>query len=204
MILEQLKIGAMENFTYLIGDEKTGEAAVVDPHGNVPYILEAAESKGLKIKYIVNTHTHWDHVAGNQELKERTGARVLTHSIGKVTRDKGLEDEDNITLGALEVRVLHTPGHTPDSICLLVDGKLVTGDTLFVGNCGRTDLPGGDPGKLYDSLFGTLGKLGDEVEVYPGHDYGPTPSSTLGRERRENHAMAPRSRDEFLAYMGTP
>lgn len=204
MIFEQLQVGPLQNFCYLVGDRASGEAVVVDPHGEIDRLLARADAHGLRIQYILNTHTHWDHVAGNVELKERTGARVVTHPSGRVGRDLEVEDGDTIPVGSLVLRVLHTPGHSPDSVCLLTDNKLLTGDTLFVGECGRADLPGGDAEALYHSLFRVLGRLDDDVEVYPGHDYGPTPSSTLGRERATNYTLQPRTREEFVRFMAEP
>lgn len=204
MIFKQLKVGSMENFCYIIGDEETRNAVVVDPHGEIDRIMDFVESQGLKVKYIINTHTHWDHVAGNEELKKRTGALVVTHPAGRVSRDLEVDDGDTIRLGNLEIRVLHTPGHSPDSICLLVDKKVLTGDTLFVGECGRTDLPGGDARKMYHSLFGVISKLEEDVEVYPGHDYGSRPHSTIGHEKRHNYTLEPRTEEEFVRFMAEP
>jgi glyoxylase-like metal-dependent hydrolase (beta-lactamase superfamily II) len=116
-----------------------------------------------------------------------------------------LNDGDTIQVGAIPVKVIYTPGHTPDSICLLVDEKkLLTGDTLFVGECGRTDMPGGDSRSMYNSLFNKLLKLNDDVEVYPGHDYGPKPHSTISEERRTNYTLQPRSLEEFVEFMSQP
>lgn len=204
MILEQLQIGAMANFTYILGDESSGEAAVVDPHGDADTILEHAERHGLAVKYILNTHTHWDHVAGNEELKERTGAAILTHPLGAVDRDGTLEEESPLRLGATEVQVLYTAGHSPDSVCLRAGDAVLTGDTLFVGECGRTDLRGGDAKAMHHSLFDVLGTLPDETKVYPGHDYGPKPFSTLGEEKRDNYTLQPRTVEEFVRFMAEP
>jgi glyoxylase-like metal-dependent hydrolase (beta-lactamase superfamily II) len=113
-------------------------------------------------------------------------------------------DGDAIKLGKVVIRVIHTPGHTSDSICLLVDNKLLTGDTLFVGECGRTDLPGGDSESMYNSLFQRLMKLGDTVEVYPGHDYGLKDHSTIGAERRTNYTLKTRTLEEFVEFMRQP
>ena len=119
--------------------------------------------------------------------------------------DVKVDEGDVLRVGVVEIKVLYTPGHTIDGICLLVDGsKLLTGDTLFVGECGRTDLPGGSSKSLYDSLFNKLLKLGDDVEVYPGHDYGSKPDSTIGEERRTNYVLRPRSLDEFVEFMKQP
>jgi glyoxylase-like metal-dependent hydrolase (beta-lactamase superfamily II) len=130
---------------------------------------------------------------------------VGAHRLSRVGADVAVDDGGILKVGAVEIRIIYTPGHTPDGICLLVDGKkLLTGDTLFVGECGRTDLPGGNSRQLYESLFGKLLKLGDEVEVYPGHDYGAKPSSTVGEERRTNYILEPRSVDEFVEFMRQP
>ena len=115
-----------------------------------------------------------------------------------------MNDGDRVEVGSLKVGVLHTPGHIPDHICLLVDGKVLTGDTLFIGECGRTDLVGGDPGAMYESLFNKLLKLDDSTEVYPGHDYGRKPSSTIGEERRSNYTLKPRTKEEFIRFMAEP
>ncbi len=194
----------MENFCYIAGDEVTGEGVVVDPHGEIDMVMSVIQAHGLEVKYIVNTHTHWDHVAGNEELKKRTGAFVVTHPMGRVHRDMTVEDGDKLTLGGLVIRVLHTPGHSPDSICLLMDRKLLTGDTLFVGECGRIDLPGGDPGKMYQSLFRVILELDEDTIVYPGHDYGDRPHSTVGHEKRHNYTLEPRTREEFIQFMARP
>lgn len=204
LIFEQLKLGNTGNFCYIVGDELTGEAAVVDPHGDIDRILRQVESHGLSVKYIVNTHTHWDHIAGNVELKERTGASVITHSEGRIARDVAVRHGDTIDIGELKIMVLHTPGHSPESVCLLVDKKVMTGDALFVGECGRTDLPGGDPESMYHSLFRILWELDDEVAVYPGHDYGDRPWSTIGHEKAHNYTLRPRTKEEFIQFMAEP
>ncbi len=204
MILEQLKLGTMANLCYVLGDEPSRKAAVVDPHGEIDRIMSVIQAHGLEVEFIVNTHTHWDHVAGNEELKRRTGAAVLTHPMGRVDRDRTVEDGDRLSLGETTIQVLYTPGHSPDGICLLVDGKLLTGDTLFIGECGRTDLPGGDPGEMYHSLFGVILELDEEIEVFPGHDYGDRPHATLGHEKRHNYTLEPRTKEEFIQFMAEP
>ncbi|MEE9236297.1 MAG: MBL fold metallo-hydrolase [Thermoplasmata archaeon] len=204
MIFEQLKVGSLENFCYIVGDEESGQAAVVDPHGEIDRIMDLVEKRKLTVRYIVNTHTHWDHVAGNEMLKKRTGASILSHPRGGVYRDGEVDHGDTISLGDLKIGVLHTPGHSPDSICLLVEKKLMTGDTLFIGECGRTDLPGGDSEKMFSSLFQVISTLGDDIEVYPGHDYGPRPSSTIGYERKHNYTLEPRTKQEFIRFMAEP
>ena len=201
MIFIQVLVETLRNFAYLIGDEKTRLAAVVDPAGAFHKILRLAEDHGLKIIYIVITHSHSDHTSGSQELASATGAKVVMHKKARATKHLAVEDGDVISIGELKVKVIHTPGHSPDGISLLVEDKLLTGDTLFVGECGRTDLPGGSSEELYESLFGKLVKLDDELEVYPGHDYGDKPHSRLGYEKKYNYTLKPRSKDEFVRFM---
>lgn len=204
MIFRQIKLGTMENFCYVLGDEDSREAAIVDPHGEIDRLEGIIKRDGLTVKYIINTHTHWDHVAGNDELRGRTGAEVVTHRLGRIPRSLSVEHGDVLSVGSLTIEVLHTPGHSPDGICLLVNGKLLTGDTLFVGECGRTDLPGGNAEQLHNSLFEVICRLDDDIEVYPGHDYGTTPFSTLGHEKRHNYTLEPRTREEFVRFMSEP
>lgn len=201
MIFFQVLVEALRNFAYLIGDEKTRLAAVVDPAGAVDRILRLAEDHGLKIIYIINTHSHSDHTAGSQELASAAGAKIIMHKKARATKHLTVEDGEVISVGELRIKVIYTPGHSPDGISLQVEDKLLTGDTLFVGECGRTDLPGGSSEELYDSLFGKLIKLDDELEVYPGHDYGDRPHSKLGYEKKHNYTLKPRSKDEFVKFM---
>jgi glyoxylase-like metal-dependent hydrolase (beta-lactamase superfamily II) len=204
MFFKQIKIHG-DNFSYVIADEATHEAAVVDVSFNAQEIQRVLKSEGYTLKYIISTHGHSDHTAGNYELKSSMSGDIVAHGASRVRADQKVEDNDILNVGEVKIEVIYTPGHTSDGICLLVEGKkLLTGDTLFVGECGRTDLPGGDSRKLYDSLFGRLLKLGDEVEVYPGHDYGIKPSSTVGEERRTNYVLEPRSAEEFVEFMSQP
>lgn len=193
-----------DNFSYIVADEATAEAAVVDPSFNADAIVAIAKDQNLKVKYIINTHDHTDHTAGNEEVRSAFGAKIVTHQLSRVRKDVGVVDGDTIKLGKVVIKVIHTPGHTSDGICLLVDNKLLTGDTLFVGECGRTDLPGGDSESMYNSLFQKLMKLDDAVEVYPGHDYGPKDHSTIGAERRTNYTLKTRTLEEFVAFMRQP
>jgi hydroxyacylglutathione hydrolase len=204
LIFEQIRSVTSGNFTYLIGDEESHEAMVVDPTSPSSKVLSAINKHEVKVKYIVNTHGHGDHTSGNSELKGLTGAMVAAHKASEHPKDIALEDGVTLKLGRLEVKVLHTPGHSPDGICLLVDKRLITGDTLFVGECGRTDLPGGDSEQLYTSLFEKILKLEDDIVIYPGHDYGPSPFSALGLERKTNQALAPRTKQEFIEFMSEP
>jgi len=191
-----------DNFSYIIADDTTREAAVVDSSFNAGEIIRVLKTEQLMLKYVVNTHGHSDHTAGNTELLAIFNAKTVAHKLSSINADIKVDDGDTISVGNVPIKVIHTPGHTPDSICLLVDNtKLLTGDTLFVGECGRTDLPGGNSKSLYDSLFNKLLKLDDTVEVYPGHDYGPKPYSTIGEQRRTNYVLQPRSLAEFIAFM---
>ncbi len=189
MIIEQIEIGTMDNFSYLVGCETTRKAMVIDPGGDVALIVKAAEEKELDIELIVNTHGHGDHTAGNASLKAKTGAPVLIHHLDADryrAADRILSGDDTrLQLGELVIDIIHTPGHTPGGICLYAQGHLFTGDTLFVGDSGRTDLAGGHRPTLGASIR-RLMALPDETVVWPGHDYGPTPSSTIGWEKRNN------------------
>jgi hydroxyacylglutathione hydrolase len=194
-----------DNFSYIVADEATNEAAVVDSSFNSGEIMRIIKAERLSLKYLICTHGHSDHTAGNSELLSLLGGKIVAHRLSGVDFDAAVDDGDVLKVGKVELEVIYTPGHTVDGICLLVDGKeLLTGDTLFVGECGRTDLPGGSSRSLYGSLFGKLLKLEDEVEVYPGHDYGKTPSSTIGEERRTNYVLQPRSVEEFVEFMRQP
>ncbi|MFN4336016.1 MAG: MBL fold metallo-hydrolase [Candidatus Nitrosocaldus sp.] len=201
MILKQIKVGRMANFTYIVGDEASRLALVIDPSWDLEIVMDQLKRNGLKLEYIVNTHTHFDHVLGNEQLKALTGARIIMHKNSPLEKDITVDDNDIIALGNLRIKVFYTPGHSKDSICLLVENKLFTGDTLFVGSCGRVDLPGGDADQLYESLK-RLAMLDEKIEVYPGHDYGYEQYSTIGKEKRSNPVMKVKSKDEFLAMVG--
>jgi glyoxylase-like metal-dependent hydrolase (beta-lactamase superfamily II) len=191
-----------DNFSYIIADEEALEAAVVDSSFNSSEIIKVLKAKKFSLKYIINTHGHSDHTAGNTELRSIFGAPLVAYKLSKLPCDVAVEDGDVLTVGRVSIKVIYTPGHTLDSICLLVDNKkLLTGDTLFVGECGRTDFPGGSSKSMYDSLFNKLVILNDSVEVYPGHDYGPKPSSTIGEEKKSNYTLEPRSLEDFIAFM---
>ena len=201
MILEQLRLGPLLNFTYLVADRDGGEAVVIDPSYGVEPVLEAIDARSVKVRYVLNTHSHQDHIAGNSEVVERTGAKVAAHRNVPFRTDVALDEGSHLEVGGVRVEVLYTPGHTKDSVLYLFHGHLATGDTLFVGECGRTDLPGGDPSEMYDSLLGRIVHLDDALVVLPGHDYGVTPTSTIGREKEENYTLQPRTREEFLRFL---
>ncbi len=194
-----------DNFSYIIADEDTKEAAVVDSSFNAGEIIKIIKTQQLKLKYIINTHGHSDHTAGNTELQSIFGAQVAAYKQSKIPYDIPLDEGDPLMVGKISIKTIYTPGHTADSVCLLVDNqKLLTGDTLFVGECGRTDFPGGNSKSMYESLFDKLLKLNDDVEIYPGHDYGPKSSSTIGEEKKSNYTLQPRSIKDFIEFMSQP
>ncbi len=200
MFFKQIKSQG-DNFSYILADDITKEAAVVDPSFNAGAIIQLLRKQNLKVKYVINTHHHKDHTANNEVIKSAFDAKIVAHKLSKIDKDVAVTDGDIVKIGKLSVQVIHTPGHTYDSICLLVDRKLLTGDTLFVGECGRTDLPDGSPQEMHRSLFHKLMKLDDYIEVYPGHDYGSKPFSTIADERRKNYTLEKRSLEEFVEFM---
>ncbi|MBS7657407.1 MBL fold metallo-hydrolase [Candidatus Bathyarchaeota archaeon] len=203
MLFKQIKhVG--DNFSYIIADDESREAVVIDPSYNGDVILDFANKNKLNIKFIINTHHHSDHVMDNLRIKRRFNSKIVAHASSKINKDIEVVEGDIIKVGKINIKVIHTPGHTPDSICLLFGKKLFTGDTLFVGECGRTDLFGGNPAEMYNSLFGKLMKLDDDVEVYPGHDYGSKPKSTIGEEKKTNYVLEERSLEEFIEFMRKP
>ena len=204
MILKQIPIAIGRNFAYIIADEATREAAVIDPGHNAEHILRQIQQLNVHVKYIINTHSHRDHTSGNSDIKEKTDAKIVAHTKSPLPKDIAVKDQDSLQLGELAVKVIHTPGHTPDGICLLADNKLFTGDTLFVGECGRTDLTDSSAKDMYHSLFDKILLLDDSVEVYPGHDYGNRPSSTIGHERKTNYTLEKRTLEEFIEFMSEP
>jgi glyoxylase-like metal-dependent hydrolase (beta-lactamase superfamily II) len=204
MIFKQVPVGTFQNFAYIIGDEKTKLCAIVDPAWEVDKLLSQCKELSLNVSYVINTHSHHDHVEGNDAVVKRTGAKIVAHERSPLRKDMQVKDGDSISIGSLKVRVIHTPGHCPDHISLLVDGTVLTGDTLFIGECGRTDLEGGSASEMYESLFNKLLVLDDSIKVYPGHDYGNKPSSSIGEERRNNYTLKPRTKEEFIKFMAEP
>jgi len=212
----------MANFVYLIGDDATRECVVVDPAWDVRGIVSFAEEHGYKVVGALATHYHPDHVGGNMfgldveglaQLLALKGVKVWVHKqeadgIKKVT---GLSDTDlvkveggdSMTVGTVEVKLLHTPGHTPGSQCFLVRNQLVSGDTLFVQGCGRVDLPGSDPDQMHASLR-RLASLPEDTVLYPGHHYGDLPQSTIGREKRANLYLRIEHLEDWRRMMGAP
>ena len=198
----------MQNFVYLIGDEKSKDAVIIDAGWDIHEIIKIAEKEKLKINKIILTHYHYDHVQKVNELADKTHAEIYFHEaeeqflkIAIKNKKIKLKDNDEVKVGSLKIKIIHTPGHTLGSICLFSGNKLITGDTLFVGAIGRTDLPGGDAIKLFESLQ-KLKKLNDDVEVYPGHDYGQTKFSTIGNEKRNNPYFMCKTKEDFLRMVG--
>ncbi len=202
MKVHQIQVGNMQNFTYIVEDEDTSEAIIVDPSWDLDEIMRVIQKNNLKIKYIVNTHHHFDHTIGNDTIKNQTSAPILQYKTSTIKHDIEVSDGDKIIFGNSTLTVIHTPGHSKDSMCLVGDGKLFSGDTLFVGTCGRVDLPGGDARELYHSLVDILRKMDDTLLMYPGHNYGSTPTSSLGTQKKMNFVMQPRTEAEFLEIMG--
>lgn len=200
----QFLVGQMANFTYILVDEETGEALVIDPSWDLEKIFYTLKKNSWKLEYIINTHSHFDHVLGNEQVAAATGAKIIQHNTSPLEKQIPVDDGETIKLGKIQIRVLHTPGHSKDSICLVANEEMVfTGDTLFVGNCGRTDLPGSDPAEMYHSLLDKLATLDESLIVYPGHDYGPTPTSTIDAQKKTNYVLQPRSKKDFLAFMAS-
>src|SRR5258706_11443950 len=203
LIIHQMEVGPMQNFVYLIGSRQTGEAAVVDPAWDVPAILKEAEKLDLKITRAFVTHTHFDHVNGVNDLVAKTDAKIYVHKEEAkqlkvpATQIVGTSHGFDLDLGGFTVHFLHTPGHTCGSQCFEITGNLVSGDTLFVNNCGRTDLPTGSTEEMYQTLR-FLSGLPENTVLWPGHDYGPTPTSTIGDQRKSNPYMKIHNLKKFL------
>ena len=204
MFLEQRVIGTMQNFGYVIGDPGTKTAAVIDPSFDARVLQKVASENSYEIAIIFNTHHHPDHVFDNERLANETGAKVAAHRLSQIRKDFVLEDGQIVPVGELKVKVVHTPGHSPDSSCFIVAGHVFTGDCLFVGDCGRVDLPGSSVEAMYDSLFTKVHRMEDELVVCPGHHYGPRSRSTIREEKRTNYTLQPRSLDEFRRFMAAP
>ncbi|HEY5674607.1 MAG TPA: MBL fold metallo-hydrolase [Malonomonas sp.] len=202
MILESLPTGPLQVNCYIVGCETTRQAAVIDPGGDVPQILALLQRHNLQLQMVINTHGHFDHIGGNNQLLVATGAKLLLHqadsqllaSAARHAAAYGMKTDsspepqrllkggEQLQLGELSIDVIHTPGHTPGGICLLIENQLIVGDTLFAGSIGRTDLPGGDHQQLINSIREKLLILPDATEAHPGHG----PSTTIGREKLHN------------------
>lgn len=205
MIIKRFIAGRLENNIYLVADEKSSEAVLIDATQDLPEIQKAVKDLGVKVKYILLTHGHFDHIFGLNSLKKSLNAPavickddlVISDNINEFTRlfglpdsvppkyDMYIKDGDEILLGSYKIKVIHTPGHTEGGVCYLVDGKLFSGDTLFRGSVGRTDLFGGNFGKLSDSIKNKLFKLDDKTEVFPGHG----DMTIIGFEKKYNEII---------------
>ncbi|MBI3185207.1 MAG: MBL fold metallo-hydrolase [Myxococcales bacterium] len=213
LYLRQLALGPMENFVYLIGAESSPEVAVVDPAWEVGAVEQAAAADGKRLSCAVLSHSHFDHTNGVPELLERHDVPVYAQkaeidfspelrALGDALRP--VEPGQRIPVGPLELTMLHTPGHTPGSQCVLCGGALLSGDTVFVNACGRCDLKGGDPEQLHRSITEVLMKLPAETKLYPGHDYGDVPVSSIGRECERNPYFRQANVEAFLAFRSRP
>ncbi|MEM6290502.1 MAG: MBL fold metallo-hydrolase [Myxococcota bacterium] len=206
----QLEVGLLQNFCEVIGCPATGEAALVDPAFEVDRLLAAARKRGWTVTTILLTHTHDDHIAGLDEAAELTGATVRCHPVEvEIARTlapkvEPIEDRAFVTIGQGRAQALYTPGHMPGCVCwyLPEPGALITGDVLFVGSCGGVKFPQSDPDAMYDSLQRVLGALPEETRVYPGHDYGKTPTTTLAWEFVSNPALKATDLASFRAHKG--
>ncbi len=193
----QIPVGNMQNFVYLVEDEQSGEAMAVDSGWETQPIVKLASSEGMLVKYVCATHGHFDHVDTLDRLATQLGAATVAFEGSEVRPELSVRDGDLLRLGRSAVKVIHTPGHTEDSVCYYDGSHLFTGDTLFIEAWGRTDLPGGSAAKLYSSLHEVIMALPGDTVVYPGHDYGEVPFRTLGEEERKNPAMRAKTLAEF-------
>ncbi|HVS82838.1 MAG TPA: rhodanese-like domain-containing protein [Pyrinomonadaceae bacterium] len=225
MYFKQFYLACLAHASYLIGSE--GEAAVVDPQRDVDQYIQEAQAGGLKIKYVIETHLHADFVSGHRELAARTGAEIVFgEKAGATFSHRAVKDGDELDIGRVKLRIMETPGHTPEGICVLVidtevsdqPQKVLTGDTLFIGDVGRPDLAGAKgytpqtmAAMMYDSLHEKLLQLDDAVEVYPAHGAGSMcgknlsteTSSTIGHQRKFNYALQPMTKEQFVLVMTT-
>jgi glyoxylase-like metal-dependent hydrolase (beta-lactamase superfamily II) len=193
----QLPVTGSDNFCYLVACSETGQAMGVDPGVAPELMLKAARARGLTLTLLANTHGHADHIAGNARVLEASGAQLAASRIDVPQAAIDLVDGSSLSVGTVEVAVLHTPGHTPGSLVFNPPGALITGDTLFVTRCGRADLAGSDPRALYESLQ-RLAAFAPETRVFPGHDYGPKPHSTIAFERQHNAYLRCADLDSFI------
>lgn len=218
LYFKQIEMGPMQNFVYLIGSLETRKAAVVDAAWKIDEILRLAAQDDMEITHAFVTHTHPDHVGGRfagiqiegvKELLDKCDAKVVVHKaeaefLQALSRSDVIKTEggDKVDIGGIEIQLLHTPGHTPGSQCFLVKNRIVAGDTLFIGSCGRVDLPGSNPEQMYYSLTQTLMALPDDTILFPGHNYSDRTISTMGDQKRSNPYFQFHSLQQFLAAMG--
>ena len=201
MIFEQIATGGCQS--YLLGCDEARSAILIDPHLNqIDRYLGLAAKDGLRIRYVLDTHTHADHFSAAKELGKTLDIPVVTSKQSPAPySDFKLDDGEILRVGGMRLKALHTPGHTRDSMCVVVEDRIFTGDTLLIGGTGRTDLPTGDPDQLYDSLFGRVLKLDPALLVYPAHDYKGRGHSTIGDEIAANPRLQKRERADFITMM---
>ncbi len=204
LYLKQMELGPMQNYVYLIGDTASREALVVDPAWEVQAIIDAAAEDEMTLVGALVTHTHFDHINGLEALLAHKDMPIYVH---RAEQDhvpvassalRPVEGGTTVTVGGVDIKILHTPGHTPGSQCFLVHEQVVSGDTLFISACGRCDLPGGDAEAMYRSLTTVLMKLDDSTRLLPGHNYAPEPTSTIGNERTQNPYLQCTALEDFL------
>jgi len=204
LLIQQYEIGPLNNFLYLLGDPETKEMAIVDPAWDAKFLANEAGRLGYKITKVFLTHAHPDHTNGLEELLSIHPVPVYISKYETPLlrpKTRGLLDvteKDKLSVGRIDFDILHTPGHTPGCQCFLAQGQLICGDTLFIDGCGRCDFPYSDPKAMYNSLYNTLMKLPDETVVYPGHNYGSTPTDTIGGQKQTNPYMQCINLKEFL------
>lgn len=211
----------MKNFVYALGDRASAEAVLVDPAYHPGELVEVVAADGMRVTGVLATHYHADHVGGDLMGRQIDGiselleivdvpVHVQASEVEWVARGTGVgadtlvghESGDHVMVGELDITLIHTPGHTPGSQCLLVGGSLISGDTLFLEGCGRTDLPGSNPEEMYRSLTERLSRISDETVLFPGHLYSPQPSASLGDVRAHNYVLAPSTSEQWLAMFG--
>jgi hydroxyacylglutathione hydrolase len=204
LLIQQYEIGPLNNFLYLLGDPQTKEMAIVDPAWDVNFLIKEAKNLGYKITKVFLTHAHPDHVNGLDQLLSTHPVPVYISKFEyaplrpKVGGLIDVTDKDKLSVGKINFDILHTPGHTPGCQCFLAEGQLISGDTLFIDGVGRCDLPGGDAKVMYQSLSNIIMKLPDETVVYPGHNYGNTPTDTIGNQKQTNPYLQCNNMTEFL------
>lgn len=203
ILIKQIPVGTYDNFAYLVGDPVSREAVVIDPAWEVPKIIEEAIALKLNIKAIWLTHGHGDHTEGVTALRERFPVPVYLspNEHEKYRPEVGtsfLDIGDQLSVGELTCTVLHTPGHSQGGVCFYFAPPLIAGDTLFINGCGRCDLVGSDAEAMYVSLHQTVAALPDETLIYPGHNYGPTPTDTLGNQKKTNRFLLAKTKEDFI------
>ncbi len=197
MFVEQILTGGDRNFAYIICDPESHLAAIIDPSFDPQRIYNRVDELGMKVGYILNTHDHHDHANGNEEMERLTGCSALSFGMTDPVSGITLSDGAELPLGETKIRVLHTPGHTEDSVCYLIEQSLFTGDTLFVGKVGGTDF--GDQAKTqFESLHRKLMILSDDTRVFPGHDVGVKPHSMIGYEKKNNPFLLQKKFADFV------